>query len=187
MVLGDSAGGHLALSLLVDLQLRSVEGGRIGGLVLLSPWLSLHHTPSTNEESDVISAPFLRDTARRFLGPDCDADGEEVMVAPRLEFLNPRPRTEWDVVLPEWVWVSAGTNEVMFSDIAGWTEGLEENLGRERVGFEWGVGEVHDWQWLETIDGTKQREFLSKVGECDDFEGVVAIGRAIAERVLARR
>ena len=182
VVAGDSAGGHLVLSMLVSLHQRC-SLPKAGGAMLFSPWLSLHHTPSTNTETDVLSAPFLRATARRFLGP-ARADREGTMTDPLLEFLNPHPEIEWDAVLPSWLWVSAGTNEVMFDDLAVWTQALEKRLGRERVGWEWGEREVHDWQWLETMDEGPKERFLRKEGNCDDFEPVTRIGRVIREKVV---
>ena len=71
----------------------------------------------------------------------------------------------------------------MFDDVVTWAQALEESLGRNRVSWEWGEGEVHDWQWLETMDaGTKER-FLQKEGKCDDFKAVVRIARVVVEKV----
>lgn len=182
VVAGDSAGGHLVLSMLVSLhQHSSLPKPR--GAMLFSPWLSLHHTPRTNVETDVLSAPSLRATAQRFLGPTC-ADQEETMTDPLLEFLNPHPETDWDSVLPSWLWVSAGTNEIMFDDLVRWTQALEKRLGRERVGWEWGEAEVHDWQWMETMDERAKERFLLKEGKCEDFEAVVKIGRIVGEKMM---
>lgn len=181
VVAGDSAGGHLVLSMLVSLRQRS-SLPKSGGAMLFSPWLSLHHTPRTNTETDVLSASFLRATARRFLGL-ARADREETMVDPLLEFLNPHPEIDWDAVLPSWLWVSAGTNEIMFDDLVAWTQALEKNLGSERVGWEWGEGEVHDWQWLETMDEGPKERFLTKEGKCEDFEAVARVGRLVGERM----
>lgn len=180
VVAGDSAGGHLVLSLLVDLHQRSSRP-KPGGAMLFSPWVSLHHTPSTNTDTDILSASFLRATARRFLGP-ARSDRKETRTDPLLEFLNPHPEIEWDAVLPSWLWVSAGTNEIMFDDLVKWTQALEKRLGRQRVGWEWGEGEVHDWQWLETMDHGAKKRFLAKHGKCKDFEAVTMIGRVIMER-----
>ena len=95
---GDSAGGHLALSLLVHLEsslllsIDEVAVGKLGGLVLMSPWLSLYHEPisfTTNAHMDVLSGTFLRLTVRRFLGHDPSARGslESLsMNSPLLEF-----------------------------------------------------------------------------------------------------
>lgn len=98
VVAGDSAGGHLVLSMLVSLQQRSWLA-KPGGAMLFSPWLSLHHTRSTNADTDALSASFPKATARRFLGP-ARADREKKLADPLLEFLNPHPKTEWDAVLP---------------------------------------------------------------------------------------
>jgi acetyl esterase/lipase len=194
VIAGDSAGGHLALSLLVDIQQRQQQPAnqrpahpaltKPEGLVLISPWLSLHHAREPSINNDVLTAPFLLTTAKNFLGPNTAT----APTSPFLEFLNSQPPTDWDSVLPSWTWVSAGTNEIMFTDIASWTHRLERDprLGRGRVGYRWGEGEVHVWQWLATIDEGARTRFLDKEGECDDFEGVVEIGRVVADRVLAR-
>ena len=179
---GDSAGGHLVLSMLVSLHQRSPLP-KPGGAMLFSPWLSLQHTPITNVETDVLSSPFLRATARRFLGP-ARADSKEMVADPLLEFLNPHPETDWDAVLPSWLWVSGGTNEILFDDIVMWTQALEKRLGRKRVGWEWGEREVHDWQWLETMDEGLKKRFLRKEGTCEDFEAVARAGKIIGERMV---
>ncbi len=181
VVAGDSAGGHLVLSMLVGLCQRS-SLSKPGGALLFSPWLSLHHTPSTNAETDVLSASFLRATARRFLGP-ARADREETLADPFLQFLDPHPQTGWDAVLPSSLWVSAGTNDIMFDDLVMWTHVLEERGWRERVGWEWGEGEAPDWPWLETIaEGVKER-FLQKEGKYEGFEAVMGVGRIVGERM----
>ena len=71
----------------------------------------------------------------------------------------------------------------MFDDLVKWTQTLEKRLGRQRVGWEWGEGEVHDWQWLETMDHGAKKRFLSKHGECEGFEAVTMIGMVIMERI----
>ena len=181
VVAGDSAGGHLVLSMLVSLHQRSCLP-KPGGAMLFSPWLSLHHTPRTNVEMDVLSASFLRTTARLFLGPSC-ADKAETEADALLEFLNPHPETDWNSVLPSWLWVSGGTNEILFDDLYVWTQMLDRRLGKQRVAWEWGEGEVHDWQWLETMDEGARGKFLQKEGDHRDFEAVMRIGKVIAERV----
>ena len=178
VVAGDSAGGHLALSLLAHLQNSLDQSSNPDGLALFSPWLSLNHTPSTNAERDVISAPFLKATAKHFLGP---YQGDKY--SPLLEFLNPQPPIAWDTVLPSWVWTSAGTNEVMFDDIRTWAGALEQSLGKKRIECESGIGQVHDWQWLETMDDAAKRRFLKNDGEREDFEAIVKIGRVIAGKM----
>lgn len=155
---GDSAGGHLALSLLVSLQdpspfpenlLQSAEAGKApplpkpAALVLLSPWLSLHtysRTPAMH--TDVNSIPFLERAGAQFLGPYPTVP----LSSPLIEFLAPDPAITWHTVLPAHVQITAGDEELMFGDIFKWGSILERELGRERVDFTAGVSEVHDWQ-----------------------------------------
>ncbi len=135
LVMGDSAGGHLALSLLVDLwkphhadaETPETQGNEKQdlkpglGLVLLSPWLSLDHRPESftrNAMLDVLSADFLHNTALKFLGTSYSSPWPNR--SPYLEFLTPEPRVDWDAILPVWVWVSAGKNEILYDDIVRW-------------------------------------------------------------------
>lgn len=71
----------------------------------------------------------------------------------------------------------------MFDDLVTWTQALEKQVGRERVDWEWGEGEVRDSQWLETMDEGTKRKFPQKEGKCDDFEAVMKVGRVIGERI----
>ena len=202
VVLGDSAGGHLALSLLVHLdsmRLSNAEDRALekpGGLALMSPWLSLQHEPTsftTNKYTDLLSGPFLRLTARRFLGPDPTRGGRlkvTSMNSPYLEFLTPEPAIEWERVLPPWVWVSGGGNEILLDNINIWVRILERELGDGRVILEIGHGKVHVWQWLETMTDERMRKAFLTDGEVGDGKGFGAtadVGRAIAARVQDRR
>ena len=196
-VLGDSAGGHLALSLLVlldNMRISNAEDKTLekpGGLVLMSPWLSLYHEPASftkNAYMDVLSGPFLRLTARRFLGPNLTTRGSlEVtsMNSPYLEFLTPEPTIEWERVLPSWIWASAGENEILLDNIKDWVRALNEKFEDGRVILEIGVGKVHVWQWLETMTDESMREaFLAgEIGDENGFEATDNVGRAIAARV----
>ena len=194
-IAGDSAGGHLALSFLVGLANKLSSSGNAlpkpRGLALMSPWLSLHNElPSfkTNAQQDVLSTPFLRRIVRQFLGHDVAAQDSPIrsrLNSPYLEFLTPEPAIEWDTVLPSWVWVSAGTNELFLDSVKTWVEMLEDRLGQGRVTFAAGVGKVHVWQWLETImDEGMKKDFLGgEMGDGRGFEATAAVGRAMARQV----
>ena len=137
ILMGDSAGGHLALSLLVSLHMDKAFEKKPGGLVLMSPWLSLHHEPASftrNAHTDVLSAPLLRRNARRFLvchdqKTSHDAFEDLYRNSPYLEFLTPKPGIDWDVVLPSWVWVSAGEKEIFTDSVSSWAGMLKGRLG----------------------------------------------------------
>lgn len=196
LVAGDSAGGHLALSFLVDLAVKRSTSQQVDttvlhkprGLVLMSPWLTLHNELSSfaaNAHKDVLSAPFLRRVVRQFLGHDVTAPGNlsnSRQNSPYLEFLTPEPVIEWDAVLPSWVWVSAGADEILIDHIKTWVGLLEGRLGKGRVAFEVGAGKVHVWQWLETVmDEGMKKEFRGRdLGDERGFEAAAEVGRAIA-------
>lgn len=200
IVLGDSAGGHLALSLLVhldNLRLSNAEDITLqkpGGLVLMSPWLSLQHEPTSftsNKYTDLLSGPFLRLTARRFLGPDPTRGGRLKVTSinsPYLEFLTPEPAIEWERVVPPWVWVSGGGNEILLDNIKTWVRILEQELGNGKVTLEVGYGKVHVWQWLETMTDERMRKAFLSAGEIGDgkgFDATADVGRAIVARAQA--
>lgn len=68
VVAGDSAGGHLVLSLLLALNQRSSQSqSKLGGGMLFSPWLSLHYILETNADPNVLFASFFIATAPYFL------------------------------------------------------------------------------------------------------------------------
>ncbi|KAL8915921.1 MAG: hypothetical protein Q9172_006564 [Xanthocarpia lactea] len=186
VIAGDSAGGHLALSFLVDLankrrsstETKGLQTPR--GLVLMSPWLSLHNElPSfvMNAHKDVLSASFLRSTARHFVNDDAP------MNSSYLEFLSPESEIEWSTVLPFWVWISAGADEIFIDNIKSWTKLIKSQ--KERVILEVGVRKVHVWQWLETVmDYDMKKKFLSRdLGDKRGFEATADVGKAIAGRV----
>lgn len=192
-IMGDSAGGHLALSLLVDLQgssstisKQSAYSHPAAGLLLLSPWLSLHHKPesfSRNELTDVLTGPFLQRTAIRFLGPNSSYSPRD----PRLEFLSPDPQVDWKAVLPRWVWVSAGRNEILYDDVVRWiVERGTDCPGESRINGEIDQNEAHVYAWLRTTDPLLRREFLKrKIGDeqSEDYAATGRIANAILERM----
>jgi len=206
LVMGDSAGAHLALSLLVDLwkpydslkddtanPKRGKNDLRPGlGLVLLSPWLSLHHQPDSftrNAMTDVLAGPDLHKAAVQFLGPShCKPWPNR---SPHLEFLNPDHPIDWNTVLPEWVWVSAGKNEVLYDDIVRWIVDRGTDCdGESRLDGEVDKDEAHVYAWLKTTDPALRKAFLSAkleggVGSDTDMETYAAVervGQAICGR-----
>jgi len=201
VVAGDSAGGHLALSLLVDLDKKRSSSAndkvlcKPGGLMLMSPWLSLHHEPAwyaRNAPPDVLSGLFIHQCARRFLGHNAivnESSKDLDKCSPYLEFLLPEPGIEWEVVLSSWLWVSAGGNEIFFDDIETWVRPVRERLGEQKVRFDVGFGKLHVWQWLETMmDESMKKLFLGNaIGDRRGFDATANIGRAIVAQMKWKR
>lgn len=198
IVAGDSAGGHLALSLLVHLHKPNpaISSPRMtlpkpGGLVLISAWISLYHEPPSfvsNARTDVLSATFLRRRRAQFL------DGyRKSLRNPHdfnksscyFEFFDPDPPIDWVSVLPPWAWACAGSDEIFFDAIKTWIATVQKELPEESVTFEVGSGKEHDWQFLETMtDESQKKTFLEgKVGDGKAFEGAAKIGRMIVEKI----
>ncbi|KAI4239192.1 MAG: hypothetical protein LQ352_007813 [Teloschistes flavicans] len=157
VIAGDSAGGHLALSLLVHLQspLAGISAAadncpKPGGLLLLSPWLSLKKETSTfttNTASDFISGPFLHRAGRRVLeGWSRSQSYPAADSSPYVEFLDPTPTIDWEAVLPSRISVFTGSDEVMLDSILQWIDTVRTVLGKERVALRIGEGKVHIWQ-----------------------------------------
>lgn len=105
-----------------------------------------------------------------------------------LEFLAPEPTIECEIVLPSWVWVSAGANEIFFDGVKLWVGILHERFGYRRVGFEVGIGKVHVWQWIETmIDQAMKKAFLRReMGDGRGFEVTANGGKSDCRKSQSR-
>ncbi|KAK5095550.1 hypothetical protein LTR70_003473 [Exophiala xenobiotica] len=207
LVMGDSAGAHLALSLLVDLQEphNAVEGDPAGtaidtteksdlkpglGLVLLSPWLSLHHQPESftrNAMTDILAPPALHRSALQFLGPRHRTPWPPR--SPHLEFLAPDPAIDWNTVLPDWVWVSAGKHEILYDDIIRWIVDRGTDChGASRIDGQVDKDEPHVYAWFKTTDVRLRKSFVDQRLELDredkvpEYEPIDRIAEAILKR-----
>lgn len=197
VVAGDSAGGHLALSLLVHLDkpFPSIPDAygclpKPLGLVLISPCLSLYHEPPSyvsNKHIDILSGLFLRRIATHFLNGSTEISANKEVPnrdSPYVEFLTPNPEVNWESVLPPWVCALAGADEIFFDGIRGWVETVREKLGHGRVVLNVGVEKEHAWQFLETMLDAGTKKYLeSNVGDEGGFEETAKIGEMIVERM----
>lgn len=115
VVLGTSAGGHLALCFVRKLQELGLP--QIGGLFLLSPWVSLTHSSKSfqlNEHKDTVTRRFLEKARNRFIGVE-RTNKEPGGV---LDFSKDRiGGVKWGDVLPQKTFVSVGGDEVLLDDI----------------------------------------------------------------------
>ncbi len=105
IVMGDSAGGNLALTLTVKLK----EQGRIlpRGLVLLSPWTDLTASGKTHESraevDPVLNADYLQEMTENYAA---GRNLEEPLISPLFADLAGFPPT----------YIQAGDNEILLSD-----------------------------------------------------------------------
>ena len=118
VVVGDSAGGNLALSLTLSLR----EQGRLlpGGLVLFSPWTDLTASGKSHESraevDPVLDAEYLKKMTENYAK---DADCRNPLVSPLFADFSGFPP----------VYIQAGDNEVLLSD----STRLQKNMLRAGV------------------------------------------------------
>ncbi|KAL2809593.1 Alpha/Beta hydrolase protein [Aspergillus granulosus] len=149
MVFGESAGGHLALSLAYNLQQQGMP--RPGKLALISPWVNLANSGAsfaTNEDKDSLDKRDLDQCVDRLLG---GSDGM-LKFADYVNFAAPlsTPRASageckgvrWSQVLPP-TWVTVGGNDVFLLDVSDFVnnakgDGVHVDLRVEH-------GKPHGW------------------------------------------
>lgn len=184
VVLGDSAGGHLVVSLLTGLHQRRAsdqprDNDRPAGAILVSPWLNLHTSHPRalalhweerlfKRSLDKCCAQVLRDTP---------ADIAEVYSNFAVDV---GARGSWKEILPDRTWVSAGAEELVFLyDIEDFVAHARRD-GAE-IAPDVTDGKDHTWQCAEAL-GQHARLLAMEPGE--DDEGLMRGYRRIAEEIL---
>ena len=133
-VIGESAGGHIAVSLAVYLHeerlLEPKEHRRTSlnqppgqGLILLSPWVNLRNNGESftrNAEQDFVSKMGLDENAK------CAYDWEATpsRFGAYQDFTN--PNFSWNQILTGSVLVSLSSDEVMYDDILSFVRNVRE-------------------------------------------------------------
>ncbi|KAH8900503.1 alpha/beta-hydrolase [Thozetella sp. PMI_491] len=140
-LVGDSAGAHLALGLLLHLKHPNPAVARLeldvplSGAVLISPWVALLSSADsikTNEREDILSAESLSYWARNFFGGAAPDSWNSPLAAP----------SEWWSDLPvEKILVTYGDKEMIRDDAAKLCQLLQDHHPRTTaVEF---PGEIH--------------------------------------------
>lgn len=145
-LLGDSAGGHLALCLMTSLQEAQLpKPGR--GIFLVSPWIDLlcskRATYESNKYRDYINRKTVLKASKHLLGNDIRQE-----TAACFDFTQPLPGSlSWKDIMPARVWLSAGSHEVLLQEI----EEFVRCLKADGVNVQFGVekGGVHCWQGMK--------------------------------------
>jgi acetyl esterase/lipase len=179
-VIGDSAGAHLSLCMLI--RLRDLDLPRPdGGVFLIAPWIDLLCSTGAsfthNEHKDFLNKESLTGYGRKLIG--C---AQSDVAASFVDFGRPRPARSpsWAQILPAKLWVSAGSNEVFFDDIMRFVRCLEdEGL---KVVLDVANAKVHTWQLLEDLS---QAEKYYKTAEGSDVIGLMPGAANIAAGILS--
>ncbi|KAJ0415078.1 Alpha/Beta hydrolase protein [Aspergillus carlsbadensis] len=182
IVFGESAGGHLALSLAYNIQRQGLR--RPGRLVLISPWVNLLNsgaTFATNKNKDSLEKSDLdRCVGRLFGGPD-----EMLDFAEYLNFASPLPASKgedgdlhWSQVLPP-TWVTVGGNDVFLSDVTDFVE----NSRSDGVNVDFRVERGKPHGWFGYRDALRVKEYLELL-PADDASSLLKSSEELASIVL---
>lgn len=184
-ILGDSAGGSLAISFMVHLHkplpgfehsLGTKKPGK--GIYLISPWVSLFNTTGYSEkaESDLLTSKCLNWWGRLVMA---NTPPEQVIIY--TDFIQTlQQRGGWRDILPMKVWVSAGDDELFLHNIIAFVDQLKKSHMDSRLTIK--LGEAHDWQLAQSISAEKQH-LSEKLG---NLEGAYLSGAdEIGDELLA--
>lgn len=170
-MLGESAGGHLIVSLLVALherfQLHSSNASPshepAASAFLLSPWLDLYNTnPKLKEHSDqsAVNHDLLSQWADLLL-KDTPPSTRNLYT----NFASPKSPLNWQAILPDTTWISYGTKEPLFLyDVLDFAERARKDGANVIVEAE--EGAEHAWQSQQAMKHHKA--FLLQPAEVDD-------------------
>lgn len=147
-VLGDSAGGHLALCLVASLQKAQLpKPGR--GVFLESPWIDLQCSKraayESNKYMDYISLETVLKASEDLLGNSISKEA-----AAFVDFTQPLSGgLSWKDIMPARVWLSAGSHELLLHEIGEFSRCLEKDGVNAQ--FEVEEGGVHCWQGMKDV------------------------------------
>ncbi|KAL4887097.1 Alpha/Beta hydrolase protein [Aspergillus karnatakaensis] len=186
-LIGESAGGHLILSLLTALHQRSLSEKfptlpRPAAAYLISPWVNLDpcgpNARAVHESLDPRSTAFKHVLERFSTLILHGTPPDHLKLYKDFAAVVPE-RGSWRDILPVQTWVSAGTAEPLFLfDIEEFVE-TARGQGAE-LRFELAEGRVHVWQSVEARE--QEKRFLAlKLGE-NDLE-LMAGYRHVAELI----
>ncbi|KAF2847088.1 alpha/beta-hydrolase [Plenodomus tracheiphilus IPT5] len=159
IVHGESAGGHLALLLLLALSRSEQRGvGKPGGALLMYPWVNLRNSGDSVERNRfkcMLTRKSLDEAVDAVVG---GAEGRERW-SDRLDFAAPREEGEasWREILPDRTWVNVGEHDLFADDVQAFARNAERDGAV--VFAEVTKGQCHGWQLFE--DGKTQSKYCA--------------------------
>jgi acetyl esterase/lipase len=136
---GDSAGGHLVLSLLQELANKTLP--RPGGCILIYPWVNLENSGNSfrrNCYKDILTKAGLDHARDQVLGPN-----SRHKFAHLIDFSSPMlGARSWKDILPR-TWVSTGMHDCLVDDIVAVVGNAR--LDGANVDFQFVAGKPHAW------------------------------------------
>lgn len=136
---GDSAGGHLVLSLLQQLAHNNLP--RPGGSILIYPWVNLENSGNSfrrNCYRDILTKAGLDHARDQIMGPD-----GRYKFSHLIDFSKPMLGTRsWREILPK-TWVSTGVHDCLVDDIVAFVRNAR--LDGADVDFQVVAGKPHAW------------------------------------------
>ncbi|KAH7402449.1 Alpha/Beta hydrolase protein [Pyrenochaeta sp. MPI-SDFR-AT-0127] len=152
VLLGESAGGHLALSFLLALQQNALP--KPGGALFMYPWVNLLNSGASfahNKSKCILVNSSLDRSVDDVVG---GRDGRKRW-SKRLDYTIARGAdSSWKSVLPDRTWVNVGSHDVFLDDIQAFCH----NAARDGAAIELEVTKckTHGWQLFED-KGTESR------------------------------
>jgi acetyl esterase/lipase len=176
-LLGESAGGHLALSLAYNLLQQGLP--RPGKVGLLYPWVNLENSGTSfemNKYKDCLDKGDLDQCAEGLVG----GDGRSKFA----DFMNfasspPRQALRWSQVLPS-TWVIIGGNDVFVSDVCKFVD----EARKDGVPLDFHMEPRMPHGWLGWYDALAEKRYL-QLSPADDASCVMPGSELIAEVLCA--
>ncbi|KAK2770489.1 hypothetical protein FQN53_005500 [Emmonsiellopsis sp. PD_33] len=153
VVMGESAGGHLALSLFYDIAQQKGQLRSPGMAMLICPWVNLENSGASfryNRDKDFLSKRDLDRSADWVLGEE----GRDKF--PHLVNFNvPLPKgCRWGQVLPPRTWVTVGSHDLFLADVVEFAD--KARAGGAGVEFHVEEGMPHAWLGYHDVMASKR-------------------------------
>ncbi|RDH28083.1 Alpha/Beta hydrolase protein [Aspergillus welwitschiae] len=184
VVMGESAGGHLALSFLAALQrpglcphLETVLP-KPQYAIILSPWIDLinsHSSISDMQKRDFLSKRALDKNSHQVLrDTPCEQKRLVVNFAERVDI-----RGSWKHILPKRTWITAGGDEIFLEDIKDFTK--EADKDGADICLLVAEGKAHAWQTGEAFADRKRLLATAISLRGEGMEGYAAMARLLID------